>query len=133
MPESLPEVKADEQRIRQVITNLLGNAMKFSESGTKITVRTELKSDEIWVSVIDQGVGIPEESIPCLFQRFYQVDGSTTRDTAGSGLGLYICQQIVEAHGGRIWVESRLNEGSTFTFTLPLNVLPDESTEQNEI
>jgi len=121
MPATLPEIEADEKRIKQVIVNLLGNALKFSDSGGEITMSAEVKDDEILVSVSDRGIGIPAEAIPHLFERFYQVDGSMTRSSSGSGLGLFISAQIVEAHGGRIWAESKLGKGSTFSFTLPLS------------
>lgn len=119
--EYLPDVYADQQRIKQVMTNLLGNAIKFSDNNTEITVKAMVKENEVWVSVVDQGIGIPERAVGKLFDRFYQVDGSMTRTTGGSGLGLFISGQIVEGHGGRIWVESKEGEGSNFTFALPVN------------
>lgn len=119
VPSELPEIDGDEERLMQVMVNLLSNAIKFSPEGSNITVKLENKVDQLVVNVIDQGVGIPEEAISRLFQRFYQVDGSATRDVGGSGLGLYISKQIVEAHGGRIWVESRVGKGSVFSFSLP--------------
>jgi PAS domain S-box-containing protein len=121
MPATLPEAEADETRLRQVMVNLLGNAIKFSDGGSEITARAKLKHHEILVQVSDRGIGIPAEAIPHLFERFYQVDGSMTRSSGGSGLGLFISSQIVEAHGGRIWVESEVGKGSTFSFTLPLS------------
>jgi len=124
--KSLPPVSADSQRIKQVMTNLIGNAIKFSEGNTEVLIKANAKGNEVWISVIDQGIGIPEEALPKLFERFYQVDGSMTRSTNGSGLGLYISGQIIEGHKGRIWAESKVGEGSTFTFTLPLNVQPED-------
>jgi PAS domain S-box-containing protein len=126
IPEGLPEVEADESRIKEVMLNLVGNAIKFSGEGGKITVNAQVTHNEILVQIIDQGIGIPAEALPNLFQRFYQIDGSNTRIRGGLGLGLYITKQIVEAHGGQIWVESKLNQGSTFSFTLPLTVAPGE-------
>ena len=105
--------------MRQVIINLLGNAVKFSDPGHSIMVKAESQKRKLLFQVTDQGIGIPEESIPHLFERFYRV-----RDTAwigGAGLGLFISRQIVEAHGGGISVESKAGEGSTFSFTLPLD------------
>ncbi|MEE8372669.1 MAG: ATP-binding protein [Dehalococcoidia bacterium] len=119
VPPQLPEVEADPKRMKQVVINLLSNAIKFSDEGGQITVSARAKDEEVLISVADQGSGIPEEAIPHLFQRFYQVDGSSTRSSGGSGLGLYISGQIVEAHGGRIRVESKLGEGSTFSFAVP--------------
>jgi two-component system cell cycle sensor histidine kinase PleC len=126
IPEGLPEIEADEGRIKQVMLNLVGNAIKFSSEGSKITVDALATKNEILVRIIDQGIGIPAEALPNIFQKFSQIDGSATRISGGLGLGLYITKQIVEAHGGQIWVESKLNQGSTFSFTLPLTVAPRE-------
>jgi signal transduction histidine kinase len=128
IPEGLPEIEADESRIKEVMLNLVGNAIKFSSEGSKITVNAQATHNEILVQIIDQGIGIPAEALPNLFQRFYQIDGSNTRSKGGLGLGLYISKQIVEAHGGQIRVESKLAQGSTFSFTLPLTVAPGEQT-----
>ena len=103
IPASLPLVLADEERLRQVIVNLLSNAIKFSPSGGRITVRAVQANSMVRVEVIDQGVGIPQEALPHIFERFYRVDSSLTRTTVGTGLGLYISKQVIEAHGGRIW------------------------------
>ena len=126
MPEGLPEIEADESRIKEVMLNLVGNAIKFSGEGGKITVNAQATPNEILVQIIDQGIGIPAEALPHLFQKFYQINGSNTRTRGGLGIGLYITKQIVEAHGGQIRVESKLDEGSTFSFTLPLIVDPGE-------
>jgi len=126
IPEGLPEIEADENRMKQVMLNLVGNAIKFSDQGGKIVVNAQATHNEILVQIIDQGIGIPAESLPHVFDKFYQIDGSTTRIRGGLGLGLYITKQIVEAHGGQIRVESKLNQGSTFSFTLPLTVAPGE-------
>ncbi|MBM3149957.1 MAG: cell wall metabolism sensor histidine kinase WalK [Chloroflexi bacterium] len=119
LPAAFPEIEGDQGRLLQVMVNLLSNAIKFSPEGSKITVKAENTGDELLVHVTDQGVGIPEEAQSRLFQRFYQVDSSTTRNVGGSGLGLYISKQIVEAHGGRIWVKSKEGSGSTFSFSIP--------------
>ena len=116
----LPHIEVDEARIRQVVVNLLSNAVKFSPSGAEVTVGASLRDDAILVQIQDQGVGIPEEAKTRIFERFYRVDSSLTRNTVGTGLGLYISKQLVEAHDGSIWLESALNEGSTFSFLLPL-------------
>ena len=119
MPATLPSVEADGERLRQVMTNLLSNAIKFSPNGGEIIVKAEDRDDDLLLQVIDRGVGIPGKAIPHLFERFYQVESSMTRSVGGSGLGLYITKQIIEAHGGRIGVESKVNKGSTFYFTIP--------------
>jgi two-component system sensor histidine kinase VicK len=115
----LPPARADRDRINQVLDNLIGNAIKFSPQGGTITLRLEDAGEMLQVSVSDTGIGIPEEQVERIFERFYQVDGSATRKFGGAGLGLAIVKRIVEAHGGRIWVKSQLGLGSTFSFTLP--------------
>jgi signal transduction histidine kinase len=104
----------------QAITNLLGNAIKFSPPDATVWVAAESRRREVLVRVKDQGRGIPPDKLETIFGRFEQVDSSDARDQGGSGLGLAICRSIIEQHGGRIWVESTLGEGSTFSFTLPL-------------
>ncbi len=120
IPDRLPRALGDEGRLTQVMTNLISNAIKFTPRGGKINIRAGLEGEKLLVQVIDNGMGIPAEALPQLFQRFYQVDSSATRAAGGSGLGLYISKQIVEAHGGRLWVESQLGEGSCFSFTIPV-------------
>ncbi len=115
----IPLVMGDKTRLMQVFDNLLSNAIKFSPEGGIITVRLKDVGDFVQAEVQDQGIGIPEDELDKIFDRFYQVDGSTTRRFGGMGLGLAIAKSIVEAHGGRIWVESKLGEGSTFYFTVP--------------
>ncbi|HJT09522.1 MAG TPA: HAMP domain-containing sensor histidine kinase, partial [Candidatus Nitrosotalea sp.] len=110
----------DEERIIQVLTNLVKNSLKATPTKTgKIEVLVKENQDEIIVSVQDNGKGIPIDARDKIFKKFYQVDTSSTRESGGSGLGLSICKGIVEAHGGRIWVESEMNKGSIFSFTLP--------------
>ena len=106
----------DHARILQVLINLLGNAMKFTPADGKVVVRVERIEDEIRFAVSDTGVGIPTDSLETVFERFRQVNAN---DRRGVGLGLYIAKCIVQAHGGRIWAESKTGEGSTFCFTLP--------------
>jgi signal transduction histidine kinase len=106
----------DHARILQVLTNLLGNAMKFTPTAGTVAVRVERIDDEIRFSVTDTGVGIPPDSLGEVFERFRQVNAN---DRRGVGLGLYIAKCIVHGHGGRIWAESKAGEGSTFCFTLP--------------
>lgn len=113
----LPKVAADPDRIERAIANLVSNALKYSPSTSPVIVRVGMTDDEAIVSVTDYGVGIPAEEIPGLFKRFYRARAG--KEAGGLGLGLYITRLIVEAHGGRIWVESQLGKGSTFYFTLP--------------
>jgi two-component system, OmpR family, sensor histidine kinase VicK len=122
----LPVANADPFRVEQVVTNLVENAIKYSPEGGPITVRVR-GGDEITVSVSDRGVGVTKEQAERLFERFYRVDSSLARTTKGVGLGLFICRSLVEAHGGRIWVESRPGEGSTFSFTLPAMVVAEHT------
>jgi PAS domain S-box-containing protein len=132
---NLPSVRADTIRIRQVMLNLLSNAAKFTDEGVILvnvgvtpgpTGRRELR-----VSVTDSGPGISPEDQAKLFQAFSQVDDSPTRKTGGTGLGLSICQELVRMHGGRIWVESAVGKGSTFSFSLPLFHKEDEEANAN--
>ena len=120
----LPVVEGDEQRIVQVLHNLIRNAIRSSRPGTKVVVSGRALNSEVLVQVEDRGDGIPAEALPRLFERFSQVDGAATRDSPGTGLGLYIARGIIDATGGRIWVDSTLREGSTFSFTLPLSPNP---------
>jgi signal transduction histidine kinase len=120
----LPSIPVDRDRINQVFDNLLGNAIKFSPRGGTITIEVADAGDMIQLGVRDTGVGIPADKLDRVFDRFYQVDGSATRRFGGAGLGLAIARRIVEAHGGRIWVESEVGQGSAFRFTLPKTQAP---------
>ncbi|MBI5652356.1 MAG: PAS-domain containing protein, partial [Chloroflexi bacterium] len=119
LPAALPRVHADPRRIRQVLRNLLENAIKYTKAG-QITVTTEVEHDQVLISVADQGQGIPEKYLDKIFERFFQVDGASTRRVGGSGLGLAISRGIVQAHAGKIWAENGAPTGSIFRFTLPL-------------
>lgn len=120
--ENIPPVQVDEDRMVQVLINLLGNALQYTPSGGKVSITASPKDREIQISIRDTGVGIAPEHLPHLFTRFYRADKSRSRAGGGSGIGLTIAKHLVEAHGGRIWATSAgLNEGSTFMFTLPLN------------
>jgi signal transduction histidine kinase len=118
VPADLPPVKADRERIHQVLFNLLENAVRFTPPGGMVTVRAARDNGDWAVSVEDTGPGIPNEHIPLVFERFYRVDPSRSRDDGGTGLGLAIARSVVEAHGGRIWAESEAR-GVRFTFRLP--------------
>ncbi|HEX8441682.1 sensor histidine kinase [Archangium sp.] len=113
----LPRVRADRERLLQVLTNLVGNAIKFTPTGGCVTVRARQVDGKVRVSVKDTGPGIPTEDMPHLFERFWRASGVNER---GTGLGLSIVKSIVEAHGGTLWVESQVGTGSTFFFTLPV-------------
>jgi signal transduction histidine kinase len=115
----LPTCRGDERRITQVLMNLVGNAIKFTETG-KVAIRARVEDQHFIVSVSDTGPGIAPEDRERIFDEFQQVDTSSTRRKGGTGLGLAIARRIVELHGGRIWVESTVGQGSSFQFTLPL-------------
>ena len=110
------EIDADRAEIKRVITNLCGNALNYTNKGGTIDIHVKAQSGDILFSVIDNGNGIPKEDIPHLFKRFSQ--GTSKKRSTGTGLGLYLSRQIVEAHGGKIWVESKVNAGSEFSFLL---------------
>ena len=117
----LPEISIDPKLIRQVILNLLTNANKYSADDKKVTLAIERTGDELMVKVADQGIGIPEKDQGKVFQKFFRADNVASKETEGSGLGLYLAKQVVEASGGKIGFESRENEGSVFWFALPLS------------
>jgi signal transduction histidine kinase len=119
-PPSFPIVDADPERIAQVLRNLLDNAVKYSPSGRLVLIRGQVGEGEVVLSVADQGVGIAPEDLNRLFEKFFRVESGLGRHVVGSGLGLPISRTIVESHGGRIWAESKVGEGSTLYFTLPL-------------
>jgi signal transduction histidine kinase len=114
-------VNADRDRIHQTLTNLLSNAIKFSPSNSSIWLTVDEREQEVLFKVSDRGRGIPADNLKRIFEKFQQVNASDSRDKGGTGLGLTICYKIIEEHGGRIWAESQLNQGSTFYFTLPKN------------
>ena len=120
LPDRLPVVEADSERITQVLRNLLDNAVKYSPGGGLIIVRAELWPGEVVISVADQGVGIAPQHLHQLFEKFFRAKTGLIRHVVGSGLGLPISHAIVESHGGRIWAESVIGQGSTFYFTLPV-------------
>lgn len=119
-PEDYPSVLGDEERLRQVLSNLISNAIKYSPQGGEIRVGGWVDQESAIFYVADQGIGIPPEEQARVFQRFYRVDSSLRRSTQGAGLGLYLCKSIVEAHGGRIWLRSEPGKGTTVFVALPL-------------
>jgi two-component system sensor histidine kinase VicK len=112
-------VPGDEVKLRQVLDNLMSNAIKYAPGGGEVRISGEVHPDEVRVSVKDQGMGLPQDELERIFTRFYRVDDALTRKTQGTGLGLYLADAIIKAHGGRIWAESKPGEGATFTFVLP--------------
>ncbi|MDM8551078.1 ATP-binding protein [Desulfobacterales bacterium HSG2] len=116
----IPGVLADENRVQQILHNLVGNAVKFTETGT-VSVSAEVRDEHLAVTVSDTGIGIPEEKLESIFRSFEQADGSTEREYGGTGLGLAVTKQLTELHGGQILAESEPGKGSRFTFTLPVS------------
>jgi len=117
---NFPPVRGDYERIREVLSNLIGNALKYSPNGGLIRVGGVAKEEEVHIFVSDEGIGIPATEQERIFDRFARVDSSLTRQTPGAGLGLFLVKAVIEGHGGRVWVESRPGQGSTFNFTLPI-------------
>ncbi len=114
------KVSADRDKFRQILLNLLDNAVKFNKPGGRIIVTSKASEEELRISIQDTGLGMPEEDLPRIFERFYRVDKARNRGTGGTGLGLSIVKHLVEAHGGRIACQSGLEQGSTFTLTFPV-------------
>ncbi|MGA5689595.1 cell wall metabolism sensor histidine kinase WalK [Cytobacillus pseudoceanisediminis] len=119
LPDHSAFVEIDEDKLTQVLDNIISNALKYSPEGGKVTFSIEEKDEFIIVSVSDQGVGIPKENIDQIFERFYRVDKARTRKLGGTGLGLAIAKEMVEAHGGKIWAASTEGKGTTISFSLP--------------
>jgi signal transduction histidine kinase len=113
-------VFADPHKLEEILINLIDNAVKYSPSGSPVEVQLGLDRPDVRVSVSDHGDGIPPEEIPNLFQKFARIESASTSEIPGTGLGLYIVKGFVQAHGGRVWVDSAVGEGSTFSFTLPV-------------
>ncbi len=118
LSKDMPPVQVDKERIRQVIINLVHNAVKFTPQGGKVTVYTGSQKDSVIVSVSDTGIGISSEDLSHIFERFFKADKS--RSSSGTGLGLAIARHTVQAHGGSIWAQSEEGKGSTFSFSLPV-------------
>jgi signal transduction histidine kinase/class 3 adenylate cyclase/ligand-binding sensor domain-containing protein len=128
IPDNLPSVMADENRMQQILHNLLGNAIKFTEKGS-VQLSAEMNEEMVAVKITDTGIGIPAEKLDSIFKSFEQVEGGISREYGGTGLGLSITRQLVELQGGNIEVDSEPGKGSTFTFTLPVS---DEKTIEKE-
>jgi PAS domain S-box-containing protein len=116
----LPRVNIDAKRIRQVLDNLIDNAIKYSPAGTEVIISAEKTDNELLISISDQGPGIPAEELTNIFDRMYRIEQRVYSGVNGMGLGLYIAQRLVEAHGGKIWAESTLGKGTMMNFTLPI-------------
>jgi signal transduction histidine kinase len=110
-----------------VLDNLLDNAVKFSPEGSEVSVQCESTEWELILSVKDKGIGISHQEVDNIFDQFYQASSGLSQKRSGIGLGLAICKRLIDAHGGHIWVESELGQGSTFTFTLPLPAQGNEA------
>ena len=121
IPERLPRVQADELRVKRILHNLLENAVKYSPQGGEIGVTARAEDERLVISISDQGIGISAEDQLAIFSPFHRLEESMRQGITGIGLGLLVCRRLVEAHGGRIWVESEPGRGSTFYFTLPLD------------
>jgi signal transduction histidine kinase len=119
VPQDLPALYADRERIHQVLFNLVDNAVRFTPDGGDVRVSARRENGAIWIAVSDTGSGIPAEHLPRLFERFYRADPARSRGDGGTGIGLAIARSVVEAHGGRIRAESEPGRGSVFTFDLP--------------
>jgi len=117
---SVPDIAADRRRLAEVLQNLLDNAVQYTPSGGRIVVSASSDGEEVTFTVSDTGIGIPKVDQPRIFERFYRVDVARSREVGGTGLGLSIAKHLVEAHGGRIWVESEVGQGSKFHFTVPV-------------
>lgn len=119
-PQPLPKVLADQIRVSEVITNLLANAINYTNAGGRVEVVLNISPNELTTTISDSGIGIPEEAMPHLFNKFFRVSNQTQQASKGTGLGLYISKSIIEKLGGKIWAESEMGRGSRFSFTLPL-------------
>lgn len=120
LPENVPAVRGDGAQLGEVLQNLLDNAVQYTPSGGQIEVRARANGHDVVFSVIDTGIGIPQSDLERIFERFYRVDAARSREAGGTGLGLAIARHIVDAHGGRIWVESAVGQGSRFHFSIPM-------------
>lgn len=130
IPDEAIFIEIDEDKITQVLDNIISNALKYSPQGGNITFRVKELSDEILVSVTDEGVGIPKSDLSKVFERFYRVDKARSRKLGGTGLGLAIAKEVVVAHGGRIWAKSQEHKGTTIFFTLPFERIQEDDWDE---
>jgi two-component system phosphate regulon sensor histidine kinase PhoR len=120
-PPGLPEISGDRRRLAEVLQNLLDNAVQYTGPGGRITVSARPEGGNVVITVSDTGIGIPQADQARIFERFYRVDAARSREVGGTGLGLSIAKHLVEAHSGRIWVESEVGAGSRFSFSVPVS------------
>ena len=120
LDDPLPSIEGDRERIEQVVVNIVSNSIKYTPNGGQIVMTASNIENGVRISVQDNGIGIPKEDLPRLFERFYRVDKARSRERGGTGLGLAIAQEIVKLHGGTIEVESEFGKGTKMTVTLPL-------------
>jgi len=125
LPKAVLKLNSDGRRIRQVVDNLINNATKYSKVGSIVTVEAKSQDSELVISVADQGKGIPRENVEKIFDRMFNLEHRLAQDPGGLGLGLALCKALVEAHGGRIWVESELGKGSVFHLALPREAMTE--------
>jgi PAS domain S-box-containing protein len=125
LPKAVLKLNGDGRRIRQVVDNLINNAIKYSEMGSTVTIGAQIESSKLVASVADQGIGITRENLEKVFDRMFNLEHRLAQDPGGLGLGLALCKALVEAHSGRIWVESELGKGSIFYFALPQEVIAE--------
>ena len=118
--ERLGDYTGDERKVKQILVNLLTNAVKFTPEGGQVKVEARLGDSAVILSVVDSGIGIAKEDQEAIFEEFRQASGNYAQKREGTGLGLTLTKRFVEMHGGKIWVESEVGKGSTFTFTLPI-------------
>jgi sigma-B regulation protein RsbU (phosphoserine phosphatase) len=126
LPKTALRLNGDGRRIRQVVDNLIDNATKYSQVGSTVTIEARSQNSELVISVADQGIGILRENLKRIFDRMFNLEHRLAQDPSGLGLGLALCKALVEAHGGRIWVESELGKGSVFYFDLPQEAVAEE-------
>ena len=119
LPTNAIFVEVDEDKLTQVLDNIISNALKYSPEGGQVTFKIKELGDHIEVSIRDQGIGIPKNNVKKVFERFYRVDKARTRQLGGTGLGLAIAKEMIGAHGGQIWARSIEGKGTTILFTLP--------------
>ena len=120
MPDDMPLISADKSKIKQIMYNILGNAIKFTDNGGNVYINLSNDDENVIMSITDTGIGISPEDQNKLFKPFSQIDTSISRRFEGTGLGLALVKELIELHGGRIWVESEAGKGSTFSFRLPI-------------
>ena len=129
MPEDLPPIRADETRLQEILYNLLDNAVKYSREGGEIRLRARKRDGEIVISVGDTGVGIRQEDLPRIFERFYRADKARSREVGGTGLGLSIVKHIAQLHGGSVEAESEPGQGTTIRVVIPMVAAPATVTQ----